>query len=153
MSERKVPEELAALEAELAGGAGRGMDPGPTALVVSVAMLALIVSLILPWTGSAQGWEVLAAVEWFGPLPLLFAVTALAFGLFGSALALATRWWGLGWTSAVGCGFSVLDGVWAIWSRQTVVLDGGSGPGPGMVVALLAVFVLAVSWVRIALRR
>jgi hypothetical protein len=156
MDERPVPDELAALEGELRGVARRverRIDPGATALTVSIAMLVLIGGLVLPWTGSAQGWEILAGVESFGPLPRLFTFTALGFGLVGSALALATRWWALAWLCAVGCGFSVVTGVWAIWSRQTGVPEGGTGPGIGLVLTVLAVFLLAVSWVRIALRR
>lgn len=156
MVDREVPEELAALDAELAGAVRRverRTDPGPTALAVSAAMLALIAALLLPWTGPAQGWEVLAGIERFGPLPRLFTFTSLGFGLVLSALALATRWWGLAWTCAVGCGFSVVNGVWAIWSRQTGVPDGGTGPGIGLILAVVAVLTLAVCWVRIALRR
>lgn len=144
------------LDAELAGmerRMQRRSDPGPTALVVSVAMLVLIGALVLPWTGTALGWEILAGLRTFGPLPRLFTFTALGFGLVVSALALATRWWALAWVCAVGCGFSVVTGVWAIWSRQTAVFEGGTGPRFGLVLALLAVLTLAVSWVRIALRR
>jgi hypothetical protein len=100
------------------------------------------------------GWQVLAGLAPdLGVLPRLFTFTALGFGVVGSALALATRRWGLAWVCAVGCGFTVVDGVWAIWSRQTVVPDGGSGPGIGLVLAVVTMLVLAVSWVRIALRR
>ena len=154
--DRKVPDELAALDAELRRAerrAERRIDPGPTGMAVSVAMLALIGSLMLPWTGSVQGWEVLAGLAPLGLLPPLFAGTSLGFGLVGSGLALATRWWGLAWLSAVGCGFSVVTGIWAIWSRQVGVPAGATGPGVGLVLAVLAVLVLAVSWVRIATRR
>ena len=76
----------------------------------------------------------------------------------------ASGWWSprspwpragaaLAWLAAVGCGFSVVTGVWAIWSRQVGVPAGGTGPGFGMVLAVLAVLVLAVCWVRIAMRR
>ncbi|WP_219418059.1 Rv2732c family membrane protein [Pseudonocardia nigra] len=156
MTERKVPDELAALDAELAGVARRAerrIDPGPTALAISVAILVLIGGLLLPWTGSVQGWEVLAGVERLGLLPRLFAFTSLGFGLVASALALATRWWGLAWLSAVGCGFSVVTGLWAIWSRQVTIPEGGTPASVGLILAVLAVLVLAVSWVRIALRR
>lgn len=145
------------LEAELAGIARnieRRTDPGPTALTVAVAVLVLLGTLALPYTGPVLGWEVLAGLAPdLGVLPRLFTFTAVGFGVVGSALALATRWWALAWVCAVGCGFTVVDGVWAIWSRQTVVLDGGTGPGFGLVLAVLAVLVLAASWVRIALRR
>jgi hypothetical protein len=157
MSERRVPDELASFEAELAGVEHRveyRIDPGAAALTVSIAVLVLAGSLLLPWTGGALGWEILAGVERFGVLPRLFAFTALGFGVFGSTLALATRWWPLAWACALGCGFSVVDGVWAVWSRQVGLLEGTSdGAQFGMVVALLAVLVLTVSWVRIALRR
>jgi hypothetical protein len=157
VNERRVPDELAPFEAELAGveqRVERRIDPGATALTVSVAVLVLIGSLLLPWTGGAPGWEILAGVQQFGILPRLFAFTALGFGVVGSALALATRWWPLAWACALGCGFSVVDGAWAIWSRQVGVLEGTSGGAQfGLVVALLAVVVLAASWVRITLRR
>jgi hypothetical protein len=154
--ERKVPDELAALDAELRRAQRRAehrIDPGPAALVVAVAMLALIGALLLPWTGSVQGWEVLAGLAPLGLLPPLFAGTSLFFGLVCSALALATRWFGLAWLAAVGCGFSVVTGIWAIWSRQVAVPAGATGPGAGLVLAVLAVLVLAATWVRIATRR
>jgi hypothetical protein len=163
--EREVPDELAALDAELRRAQRRAehrIDPGPSALVVSVAMLVLVVSvamlvlvgsLMLPWTGSVQGWEVLAGLAPLGLLPPLFAGTSLAFGLVCSALALAMRWFGLAWLAAVGCGISVVTGVWAIWSRQVGVPAGGTGAGIGLVLAVLAVLVLSGTWVRIATRR
>lgn len=157
MADRNLPEELAALDKELAGVTRRveyRVDPSPrAALVLAVAMLALLGGLLLPWTGSVPGWQVLAGAASIGPLPRLFTFTSLGFGLVVSALALASRWWGLAWLAAFGCGFSVVHGLWAIWSRQTGVPHGGTGPGIGMIVAVLAVLVLAVSWVRIALRR
>jgi hypothetical protein len=157
MSDRKIPDELVALDAELSGRRFpivRQIDPGPTAMGVSVAILVLIVALILPWTGSIHGWQVLAGLEpQLGVLPRLFTFTSLGFGLVVSALALATRWWALAWLAAVGCGISVVTGVWAIWSRQVSITAGGTSAGIGLVVALLAVIALAVCWVRIAGRR
>lgn len=129
----------------------RRTDPGPTALTVAIGVLVLLATLALPWTGSTAGWEVLAGIDpELGLLPRLFAFTALGFGVVGSALALSTRWWALAWVCAVGCGFSVVDGVWAIWSRQTV---DGPGPGFGMVLATVAAFVLATQWFRLAFSR
>jgi hypothetical protein len=157
MKERKVPEELAALDEEL-DRAGRRIerqiDPGPTALAVSIAILVLIGALMLPWTGPIRGWEVLAGLEpRLGVLPRLFTYTSLGFGLVVSALALATRWWALAWLAAVGCGISVVTGLWAIWSRQVGAPVGATGPGVGLVLAVLAVVTLTVCWVRIAGRR
>jgi hypothetical protein len=149
-------DELAALKAELADverTVQRRTEPGSTAASVVVGMLILLASLSLPWTGDTAGWEVVAGRAELGVLPLLFAGTALGFGVVGSVAALATRWWALAWVCALGCGFSVLDGVWAIWSRQITVPDGGEGAGLGLVLAVLGVVVLAFCWVRIALRR
>ena len=157
MADRDLPEELAALDKELAGvtrRVERRTDPSPAAaLVVAIAMLTLLGGLLLPWSGPALGWQVLAGVASIGPLPRLFTFTSLGFGLVISALALGTRWWGLAWLAAFGCGFSVVHGIWAIWSRQTGVPTGGAGPGIGLLLAVVAMLVLAVSWVRIALRR
>jgi hypothetical protein len=151
-----VPRELSELDEELADVprlVERRIDPGSTALSVTIAMLLLIAAVLLPWTGSAHGWEILSGAQSFGPLPRLFTFTSLGFGLVVSALALATRWWGLAWLCAVGCGFSVVNGVWAIWSRQTGVLVGGTGPEPGLILAVVAMIALATCWVRIAVRR
>lgn len=146
-----------ALDAEMRGIARtmeRRTDPGSTAVTVSVAVLAVLASLALPWTGSVLGWQVLAGLApELGVLPRLFTFTAVGIGVVGSALALSTRWWALAWVCAVGTGISVVTGVWAIWSRQTVVLDGGTGPAVGLVIAVVTMVVLAASWSSIALRR
>jgi hypothetical protein len=154
--EREVPEELSELNRELAGverRVERRIDPGGIAFGVTLAMLVLMATLVLPWTGSAQGWEILAGSQTFGVLPRLFTFTSLGFGLVVGSLALATRWWPLALLTAVGCGISVINGLWAIWSRQTGVLTGGTGPGIGMVLAAVAMVVLTACWARIAGRR
>jgi hypothetical protein len=156
VNDREVPEELAELEAEVAdvpSRVERRIDPGTTAVGVSVGVLLVIVSLVLPWTGSVPGWEVLAGSDWIGPLPRLFSFVAVVIGVLGSALALSTRWWALGWVCAVGSGIGVVTGVWAIWSRQTVVPQGETGPAIGLVLAVLAMVVLVACWARIAGRR
>ncbi len=154
--EHEVPEELSELNRELADverRVERRIDPGGIAFGVTVAMLLLMVSLVLPWSGDALGWEILAGTRTFGALPRLFTFTSLGFGLVVSSLALASRWWALAWLTAVGCGISVINGLWSVWSRQTGVLTGGTGPGIGMVLAVVAVVVLTACWVRIAGRR
>ena len=150
------PDDIAALEAELAEAERRvvrRVDPGATALPVAIAVLVLLGSLMLPWTGGVAGWEILAGVANLGLLPRLFTCTAVLFGVLGSAVALAGRYWAAAWTCAMGCGFSVVNGVWAIWSRQVNVPHGGTGPGVGLVLAVVAMVVLAGSWVKIAGRR
>lgn len=151
------PSSDPALEAEIRGIARtmeRRTDPGATAVTVAVAVLVVLGSLALPWTGAVLGWQVLAGLAPdLGVLPRLFTFTSVGFGVLGSALALPTRWWALAWVCAVGSGISVVTGIWAVWSRQTVVPDGGTGPHAGMVLAVVAMVVLAASWSRIALRR
>jgi hypothetical protein len=150
------PDDLAALEAELAEAERsvvRRVDPGSTAMPVAFAVLGVLIALMLPWTGDVAGWEILAGTANFGLLPRLFTVTAVLFGVLGSAVALAGRHWAAAWTCAVGCGFSVVNGVWAIWSRQVNVPYGGTGPGIGLVLAVIAMVVLTACWVKIAGRR
>jgi hypothetical protein len=150
------PDDLASLEAELAEAERRVLrtvDPGGAALPVAVAVVLVLVSLMLPWTGGVAGWRVLAGLANFGALPRLFTLTAVGFGVLGSAVALATRQWAAAFVCAVGCGFSVVNGVWAIWSRQVNVPHGGSGPGIGLVLAVFGMVVLTACWVRITARR
>jgi hypothetical protein len=150
------PDDLASLEAELAEAERRVVrrfDPGVVALPVAVAVLVVLVALMLPWTAGVPGWQVLAGVANFGALPRLFTFTAMGFGVVGSAVGLASRQWAVAFVCAIGCGFSVVNGVWAIWSRQVNVPQGGTGPGIGLVLAVLAMVVLAACWVRIAGRR
>jgi hypothetical protein len=151
------PDGIAALRAEIDAverSALRRVDPGVRAAVISGAIMMLLLAITLPWVGHATGWDVLSGtanpVDRVGVLPRMFGGVALGLGVGLSALALVTRRWGLVWASAVGCTYCVLDGVWAIWSRQTVP---GAGPGIGLVLAVLATAVLAVQWLRLALSR
>jgi hypothetical protein len=70
----------------------------------------------------------------------------------GCATGLVTRLWVVGWASAFGCGFSVVTGVWAVWSRQTAG-SGAPGPGPGLLLVLVAMVLMAAMWVRLAWSR
>jgi hypothetical protein len=151
------PDRMDELRAEIDAverSALRRVDPGSRAVVIAGAIMVLLLATLLPWVGGASGWEVLRGTadpaEEVGLLPRLFAAVALGLGVGLSALALLTRRWGLVWASALGCGYCVLDGVWAIWSRQTTE---GSGPGVGLILAVLAVVVLAAQWFRLAVSR
>ena len=151
------PKGMAALRAEIDAverSALNRVDPGARAAVISGAIMLLLLAVALPWVGDASGWDVLRGtvnpVYRVGLLPRMFGGVALGLGVGLSVLALVTRRWGLVWASALGCTYCVLDGVWAIWSRQTVH---GPGPGIGLAVAVLAVAVLAVQWLRLALSR
>lgn len=153
----KDPDSIAALRAEIDAverSALRRVDPGVRAAVIAGAIMVLLLAITLPWVGDASGWDVLRGtanpVDRVGLLPRMFGGVALGLGVGLSMLALVTRRWGLVWASALGCTYCALDGVWAIWSRQTVH---GPGPGIGLVLAVLAMAVLAVQWLRVALSR
>ena len=132
----------------------RRVDPGAKAVTASVAVLVLLVALVLPWIGPHSGLEILRGTTdpaaQVGVLPRLFAGVAVGFGVVLSALALVLRRWGLVLACALGCAYGALDGMWSIWSRQTVE---GAGPGAGMVLAAVAMLVLAAVWFRLAVTR
>lgn len=157
MSERDVPPELSRLDAELGDlprKVARRVQPGGSAVVIGAGVAMLLFAVTLPWQGASSGFDALVGAAGVGPLPRLFAWTAIAFGVLVSVLALVLRRWGLAWLSAIGCGFSIVDGVLAIWSRQTGVGDAvGEGPGVGLVLAWLAIVLLTAAWARLAWSR
>jgi hypothetical protein len=150
-------DEMAALQSEIdqvERDVVRHIQPGAWAMVIAVGAFAVLVAQVLPWVGSNTGWQVLLGQ--FDPayrvsvLPRLFAGSSLLFGVLTSALTLATRRWELAWVCALGCAFAVVHGIWAVWSRQT---SGTVGPGVGLVLAVVAIVVLAVQWLRLAFSR
>jgi hypothetical protein len=46
----------------------------------------------------------------------------------------------------------VVNGLWAVWSRQTAPA-GSPGPGIGLLLCVLAMALLALMWVRLAWSR
>ena len=135
----------------------RQVELGGRAVVIACCVLALLVGLVLPWLPGTSGWEVLlghgSATGKPGMVPRLFAATSTGFGVFGSALTLALRRWGLAWICALGGWFASVDGLLAIWSRQSSTGQGASGPGIGLIIAEIATIVLAVNWFRTAWSR
>lgn len=132
----------------------RGIDPGARALVIVGVMLVLVLTSVLPWVGSASGWQVLAGradpeLE-ISLLPRLFSINATIAGVLLGALALVTRRWALAWLAAMTCSVVTVEGVIAIWSRQTVPQ---AGPSIGLVLAVISMAVLAAQWLRIAWSR
>jgi len=135
----------------------RTVDLGARALVIAILVFALIVGHVLPWMSGANGLDVLMghhdAVGKASMVPRLFATTSLGFGILCSALALITRLWALAWACALGGWFASVDGVLAIWSRQSSAGAGASGPGIGLIIAEAAMILLAVQWMRTAWSR
>jgi hypothetical protein len=152
-----MPESLARLDKELSGiRSWPRLDPGLGTVVIAVAVMLLLGAIALPWVGTTSGWTMLITggppMRGFRGLPRLFAGTAVFFGVLGSTTALMTRLWALGWACALGCGFSVVNGLWAIWSRQTAP-SGTPGPGLGLILTLLTMIMLSILWVRLAWTR
>jgi hypothetical protein len=130
----------------------REIDPGARALVIAIAVFVLLLSFVLPHTGGAKGWDVLAgneaAIRDGISLPSrVFTWLALVFGVGFSMLALLTRRWALAWIALAGSMVTSLLGLLAVWSRQTAP-EPHPGPGFGLIVAWLAVIVVTYNWAR-----
>jgi uncharacterized membrane protein len=135
----------------------RSVELGGRAVIISIAVFVLIIGHVLPWMHGANGLDVLLgrgdATGKASMVPRLFAATSAGIGIFGSALALITRRWWLAWACALGGWFASVDGILAIWSRQSSAGQGASGPGIGLIIAELAMIVIAVNWFRTAWSR
>lgn len=133
--------------------ASRTIELGGRAVVIAVAVFVLLIGEVLPWMNGASGLGVLAGDGqetgrdiW---IPRLFAATSLGFGVLASALTLITRRWVFAWACAIGGWFASVDGVLAIWSRQSTHSD----VGIGLIIAVIAMVVLASQWFRVAWSR
>lgn len=149
-AEREFRTELSRAEQDL----GRRIDPGRRALVIAGTMLVLVLCWLLPWIGGASGWQVLMnradPTLQVGLLPWLFSINSGIAGILISALALTTRRWAMSFVAAFTCSVVTLEGLIAIWARQTVPQ---AGPSVGLVIAVICMFVLAGQWLRIAWSR
>lgn len=122
----------------------RQVDFGPGVLVAAVAVLVLLLAAVLPWTGSgATGWEVVLGAPIGSGLPRLFGLFAGVFGVLGTVTSIVTRRWAAVFVTAAGSTVTTVTGLWAVWSQNTA---GASGPGPGLVLGLVAMVVLAFRW-------
>jgi hypothetical protein len=148
--EEYLRKEIDAVEQQ----AARRIDPGTGALTISIAVLALLISLMLPWVGHDTGLKVVLG-ESTSFVPRLFSFFALGVGVLGSGLTLAVRRWGLAWVCALGLFAGTVTGVLSIWTQQTTTSNKAIGPGPGigLIIAVIAVIVLLAKWVRIAASR
>lgn len=145
--------ELEAAERKVAGE----IDPGARGVVVAVLVFVLLLSFVLPHTGGARGIDVLLgddrAISVGIALPSrIFIWLALVFGVGFSMLALITRRWTLAWIALAGCAVGVPIGMLAVWSRQTAT-HGNPGPGFGLVIGWITVFLLAFHWARVVWTR
>jgi hypothetical protein len=130
----------------------REIDPGPRALAIAIAVFVLLLTFILPHTGGARGWDVVAgndaAVAAGISLPSrVFIWLTLVFSVGFSMLALLTRRWALAWIALAGSTVASLSGLLAVWSRQTAP-EPHPGPGVGLIIAWITVIVLAYNWAR-----
>ena len=125
--------------------------------MIAIAVFVLLLTFVLPHTGDAKGWDVLAgddtAIHNGIALPSrVFSWLALVFGVGFSMLALLTRRWGLAWIALAGSAVSCFLGMLAIWSRNTVVHP-YPGPGFGLYLAWIAVILLTFHWARVVWSR
>lgn len=136
---------------EVGRRAARTVELGGRAVVTAVAVFVLMLGLALPWMNGASGLEVLIGQEGgkASMVPRLFAATAVLFGVLTSALALTTRRWFFTWVGAAGGWFASVDGLLAIWSRQS----SGTDVGVGLVIAEIAMVIIAIQWFRTAASR
>lgn len=130
----------------------REIDPGPRALAIAIAVFILLATFILPHTGAARGWDVLAgddsALAAGISLPSrVFVWLTLVFGVGFSMLALLTRRWALAWIALAGSTVASFSGLLAVWSRQTAP-EPHPGPGIGLILAWITVIVLTYNWAR-----
>jgi hypothetical protein len=135
----------------------REIDPGSRALVVAVLVFVILLTFVLPHTGSARGLDVLlgndTAVREAVALPSrVFTWLVLVFSVGFSMLALQTRRWGLAWIALAGSAVACPIGMLAVWSRQTVG-EPHPGPGFGLILAWLAVILLTFHWARVVWSR
>ncbi|PPK62232.1 hypothetical protein V5P93_006041 [Actinokineospora auranticolor] len=151
-------EDIAAIRDEVNAVERRApVDLGLRAIIIAVAVFVLIVGYILPWMGDSAGWQVLLGTDdaagRAGTVPRLFAGTSLAFGIVTSALALALRRWPLIWAAALGGWFAAVDGLLAIWTRQSTAGLTSPGPGIGLAISEAAMVVTAALWLKTAWTR
>lgn len=135
----------------------REFEPGSRALVVAVLVFVVLLSLILPHTGGAKGFDVLvgaeAALREGVSLPSrVFTWLALVFSVGFSILALLTRRWAVAWVALAGSAVACPIGMLAVWSRQTAA-EQYPGPGIGLVIGWIAVIVLTFHWARVVWSR
>ncbi len=135
----------------------REIDPGARALVIAIAVFVLLLTFVLPHTGAAKGWNVLAGddtaiAEGISLPSRVFTWLALVFSVGFSMLALLTRRWALAWIALAGSTVASFTGLLAVWSRQTA-LPPHPGPGFGLILAWITVIVLTFNWARVVWAR
>ena len=148
--------DVDAVEKKVAGE----IDPGVHALIVAVLVFVVLAALALPHTGGAKGFDVLvgdaAALHESIRLPSrVFVWLSLVFGVGFSALALVTRRWALAWIAVAGSAVATVFGMFAIWTRQTLVTnqENAGSIGVGLVLGWIAIALLTFYWVRVVWSR
>ncbi|MGV0805212.1 Rv2732c family membrane protein [Mycolicibacterium setense] len=148
----RFKDDLAAVERKVT----REFDSGPRAMVVAILVFVVLLSFVLPHTGSSKGFDVLvgdatALADGISLPSRVFTWLALVFSVGFSTLALITRRWALAWVALAGSAVASALGMLAVWSRQTAA--GYPGPGIGLIIGWLAVIVLTFHWARVVWSR
>ncbi len=131
----RFKDDLAAVERKVT----REFDSGPRAMVVAILVFVVLLSFVLPHTGSSKGFDVLvgdatAVADGISLPSRVFTWLALVFSVGFSTLALITRRWALAWVALAGSAVASALGMLAVWSRQTAA--GHPGPGIGLILGL-----------------
>ncbi len=148
----RFEDDLAAVERKVT----REFDSGPRAMVVAILVFVVLLSFVLPHTGSSKGFDVLvgdatAVADGISLPSRVFTWLALVFSVGFSTLALITRRWALAWVALAGSAVASALGMLAVWSRQTAA--GHPGPGIGLILGWLAVILLTFHWARVVWSR
>ncbi|WP_278315465.1 Rv2732c family membrane protein [Lolliginicoccus levis] len=149
------PDDIEAFRRDLADiehRVQREFGTGGRAGRILLAVTALVVAMLMPLTGSSRAWTILSSSigdDELGSIFLrVFIVLAIAGGIGGSLLALATRRWAMAWATMFSQGLGVLFGMFALWAESTAHPHART-PAIALYVAFALTLVLAYQWTRV----
>lgn len=134
--------------------AAKKMDLRNQSITLAVAAVAFFLSLVLPYAGSAHGWEaLLLGVGSEGVKISLMEVVAAWLRLLGlgilTPLTLLTHRTNLGLVAWMMVTVAFFISLWGFWFRGST----GDGPGIGMWLAVVASGAAFLAYSLVALRR
>lgn len=148
-------EQLAAEERR----AGSLLADGPHRWILITCAAVYLIALFLPFAGSANGWQVLAATDTATVAET--KVTEYLFTWFSFAglgvltiIAMLTRRYGLAALGWVVTAISLVFALMAVWLRRSsTAVEAGLTHGAGIYIAMLAVLVAVFAYLPAIFRR